>query len=156
MSLVVGVPQGRVGKDSFWTRDIAEAEGVGPGELARTPLISLLQGVCVWGGSRPPGDQVNMPPLSCVIADPSSTYIRQLESKVKLLEGDKLPAQVGQLGEDLGAVPAAPEGQPEPSTHPLLPCPPRSGFPGLLSPLMPVACHQQPLPPQVTSWNAGT
>ncbi|KAF6350932.1 coiled-coil domain-containing protein 85C isoform X5 [Rhinolophus sinicus] len=31
--------------------------------------------------------------------DPSSTYIRQLETKVKLLEGDKLPAQQAGSGE---------------------------------------------------------
>lgn len=44
---------------------------------------------------------VNVPP-TCVITDPSSAYIRQLESKVKLLEGDKLPAQVGRPGLDFG------------------------------------------------------
>lgn len=82
------------------------------------------------------GDHVNVPPPSRVIADPSSTYIRQLESKVKLLEGDKLPAQVGQLG----AVPAAPEGQPEPSARPPPPYAPRPSFPGLLSRVTPVAC----------------
>lgn len=148
-----GSHRGSVGGDSFWTRGIAEAEGVGPGELARTPLGSLLQGgVCVvGGGSSPTGDQVNVPPPSRVIADPSSTYIRQLESKVKLLEGDKLPAQVGQLG----AVPAAPEGQPEPSARPPPPYAPRPSFPGLLSRVTPVACPRQPLPPQVTSRSPG-
>lgn len=30
-------------------------------------------------------------------SDPSSTYIRPLETKVKLLEGDKLPPQVSEL-----------------------------------------------------------
>nr|KAF6483522.1 coiled-coil domain containing 85C [Rousettus aegyptiacus] len=34
-------------------------------------------------------------PKQVPASDPSSTYIRQLESKVKLLEGDKLPAQAG-------------------------------------------------------------
>lgn len=40
---------------------------------------------------------------TCVVTDPSSTYIRQLETKVRLLEGDKALAQVGWLGGDRGA-----------------------------------------------------
>lgn len=55
----------------------------------------------VWGQSGlRNGDGVCwrlMSPSSCVLPDPSSTYIRQLESKVRLLEGDKLLAQVGRL-----------------------------------------------------------
>ncbi|ELK01198.1 Coiled-coil domain-containing protein 85C [Pteropus alecto] len=39
--------------------------------------------------------KLTCPPHSCVIADPSSTHIRQLESKGKLLESDKLAAQAG-------------------------------------------------------------
>uniref|UniRef100_A0A8C0KDW6 Coiled-coil domain containing 85C n=1 Tax=Canis lupus dingo TaxID=286419 RepID=A0A8C0KDW6_CANLU len=47
--------------------------------------------------------------------DPSSTYIRQLETKVRLLEGDKPLAQVGWLGVDLGGqCPLHSEGQREP------------------------------------------
>lgn len=37
-----------------------------------------------------------------VVTDPSSTYIRQLETKVKLLEGDKILAQVSQSWADCG------------------------------------------------------
>lgn len=45
-----------------------------------------------------------------IVADPSSTYVRQLETKAKLLEGDKLLTQVGQPWVDgnPGAVGAAP------------------------------------------------
>lgn len=35
-----------------------------------------------------------MPLLPFLSSDPSSTYIRPLETKVKLLDGDKLPPQV--------------------------------------------------------------
>lgn len=36
---------------------------------------------------------------ACVVTDPSSTYIRQLETKVRLLEGDKPLAQQAGSGE---------------------------------------------------------
>lgn len=73
---------------------------------------------------------------ACVVTDPSSTYIRQLETKVRLLEGDKPLAQVGWLGVDLGGqCPLHSEGQREPcprapraSAHP---CPSLPGAPPL-------------------------
>lgn len=66
----------------------------------KEPHISFLQRWEKLSQCRP-SLMVNVPP-TCVITDPSSAYIRQLESKVKLLEGDKLPAQVGWLGADFG------------------------------------------------------
>lgn len=40
-----------------------------------------------------------MPLLPFLFSDPSSTYIRPLETKVKLLDGDKLPPQQAGSGE---------------------------------------------------------
>lgn len=154
MSLVVGVPSGECWRGLVLDPRHRGGRGSRPGRAGEDAPWLASAGVCVCvgaGGSSPTGDHVNVPPPSRVIADPSSTYIRQLESKVKLLEGDKLPAQVGQLG----AVPAAPEGQPEPSARPPPPYAPRPSFPGLLSRVTPVACPRQPLPPQVTSRSPG-
>ncbi|XP_051691180.2 coiled-coil domain-containing protein 85C isoform X4 [Oryctolagus cuniculus] len=51
------------------------------------------------GVTRRSLDDLSAPPhhrsIPNGLHDPSSTYVRQLESKVKLLEGDKLPAQGG-------------------------------------------------------------
>lgn len=79
---------------------------------------------------------------ACVVTDPSSTYIRQLETKVRLLEGDKPLAQVGWLGVDLGGqCPLHSEGQREPcprapraGAHP---CPSLPGAPPLNTPTCP-------------------
>lgn len=64
------------------------------------------------------------------VADPSATYVRQLETKVKLLEGDKLLTQVGWLRAGHRDAPAHPPTAPgptlsqltwAPSHRPLLP-----------------------------------
>lgn len=72
---------------------------------------------------------------TCVVTDPSSTYIRQLETKVRLLEGDKPLVQVGRLGGDCrGECLLHPEVQHEPCPPPPLQGPPMSQLTGAFLP----------------------
>lgn len=97
-------------------------------------------------------------PPSCVITDPSSTYIRQLETKVKLLEGDKLPVQVGRPRVDLGDhVCGCPRAHVSPPpSHPPLLCAPLSQRTWAPFPLHTRNLDTPPIPPQAFLWNAGT
>ena len=85
-------------------RSITEAEGVGREPLSfrqvlGTPVPRLQSGV--WVSLETESAAIDV--LSaCVVSDPSSTYIRQLEAKVRPLEGDKPLAQVGWPGEAAG------------------------------------------------------
>lgn len=90
---------------------------------------------------EPESATINVPP-TCVVADPASTYIRQLETKVRLLEGDKPLAQVGWLGATAGgsahcALRVSVSPAPDPQSRAQL-CP---GLPGAPFPLTSVAAH---------------
>ncbi|XP_015421318.1 PREDICTED: coiled-coil domain-containing protein 85C [Myotis davidii] len=73
---------------------IAEAQGV---ERAAEPHSGGPRR-CGAGGA-PAGDRIRCSRAPLCVADPSATYVRQLETKVKLLEGDKLLTQQAGSGE---------------------------------------------------------
>lgn len=81
-----------------WEASPQDGQVRDPPETMVAVRVSAGPGFCLQMHLR----VADMSPASSVPADPSCTYARQLETKVKLLEGDKLLPQVGGLQGGVG------------------------------------------------------